>query len=146
MSCAPAASSRASIKSGIISDCGTKATITRQDNGSLIKGLIGGMSTLTEGNRTVELTRCYAANSDASALPLVGSATEQPTLTSCHNGTPVGGNGMASVLGTANWYYYQEEDKLPLPITLNKDLPGSDLAYYNDFYFLPNEDNRRPTT
>lgn len=104
------------------------------------------MSTLTEGNRTVELTRCYAANSDASALPLVGSATEQPTLTSCHNGTPVGGNGMASVLGTANWYYYQEEDKLPLPITLNKDLPGSDLAYYNDFYFLPNEDNRRPTT
>ncbi|MBQ6049182.1 MAG: leucine-rich repeat domain-containing protein [Bacteroidaceae bacterium] len=132
----------ANIKSGNVSDCGTKATITRQDNGSLIKGLIGGMSTLTEGNRTVELTRCYAANSDASALPLVGSATEQLTLTSCHNGPPVGGNGMASVLGTANWYYYQEKDKLPLPITLSKDLPGSDLAYYNDFYFLPNEDNR----
>ena len=53
---------------------------------------------------------------------------------------------MASVLGTANWYYYQEADKLPLPITLSKDLRGSDLAYYNDFYFLPNEDNRRPTT
>ena len=49
---------------------------------------------------------------------------------------------LASVLGTANWYYYQEADKLPLPITLSKDLRGSDLAYYNDFYFLPNEDNR----
>ncbi|MBR6714441.1 MAG: hypothetical protein IKI80_03785 [Bacteroidaceae bacterium] len=96
MSCAPAASSRASIKSGIISDCGTKATIMRQDNGALVKGLIGGMSTLTEGNRAVELTRCYAANTDASALPLVGSATEQLTLTSCHNGTPVGGNGIGT--------------------------------------------------
>ena len=130
----------ANIKSGNINDCGTITTITRQDNGSLVKGLIGGMSTLTEGNRAVELTRCYAANSDASALPLVGSATEQLTLTSCYTGTPVGGNGMASALGSEHWYYYQEADKLPLPITLSKDLPGSDLAYYDGFYFLPNPD------
>ncbi len=131
----------ANVKSGIVSDCGTIATITRQDGGALKQGLIGGMSTLIDGNGDLAISRCYATNATGSAaLPLVGSPTDKLSLNSCYTDTPVGGNGMASALGTANWYYYQEADKLPLPITLSKDLPGSDLAYYDGFYFLPNPD------
>ena len=131
----------ANIKSGDVNYCGAQASVTRQDNGALKKGLIGGMSTLTGEDGVLIIRRCYAGNGDASAgLGLIGSRTNLLSCFYCYESKPLGGNGMALTLGSEHWYYYMEADKLPIPITLSKGLPGSDLAYSNYFYFLPNED------
>ena len=131
----------ANVMNGEVCYSAAKATITRQDNGPLKQGLFGGMTTHVDGYGVFAIDRCYAANGDGSAaIPLVGSPTDKLSLNSCYTGTPQGANGMASTLGSEHWYYYQDENKLPLPITLSKDLPDSDLAHDGGFYFLPNPD------
>ena len=131
----------ANVMNGEVRYSAAKATITRQDNGSLTQGLFGGMTTHVEGYGVFAIDRCYAANGDGSAaIPLVGSPTDKLSLNSCYTGTPQGANGMASTLGSEHWYYYQDANKLPLPITLSKDLPDSDLAHDGGFYFRPNPD------